>query len=303
MNVDTLYAETLDLSQNSYEFRKILEEFRDKLGFDYNLRGKRLIATAKDVERAIFFGDIHGDLETLYALSKKVDLISLLREGWYVVFLGDYVDRGYNQVETLLFIAKLKILHPSRVITLRGNHEPYKHLIPYPHDYPNHLSRRFGDREGDELYQLSREVFDLMPLALYVPGKILAVHGGPPIMRVINYDSAEEILNVEGDLEAIEDMLWSDPVDDEELYYTFSYRGAGKLWGMPITVKTLEKLKVRLIIRGHEPVEGYRFNHRGKVLTLFSMKNYYGNTYASCLKLDLRFIEDKESVEKSIISV
>ncbi|MEM1526789.1 MAG: metallophosphoesterase family protein [Ignisphaera sp.] len=301
MNI--LYTETIDLAQNSYEFRKTLEEFRDRLSFDYNLRDKHLVATVRDLEKAIFFGDIHGDLETLYTLCKKTDLLSLLRDSWYAVFLGDYVDRGYNQVETLMFVAKLKNLYPSRVITLRGNHEPYKHLTPYPHDYPNHLFNRFGKREGVELYELSREVFDLMPLALYSPGKLLAVHGGPPIIRVVKYDNIEDILRVEKDLEAIEDILWSDPVEDEELYYTSSYRGAGKLWGAPITIRTLEKLDIKLIIRGHEPVEGYRFNHRGRVLTLFSMKGHYNNTYASCLKLDLRLVDDVESVRKNIISV
>ncbi|MEM3979844.1 MAG: metallophosphoesterase family protein [Ignisphaera sp.] len=288
INIDNLYAEALDLSRNS---------------FDHSLRGKRLVATVRDIEKAVFFGDIHGDLDTLYTLCKKVDLPSLMRDGWYAIFLGDYIDRGYNQVETLIFIAELKTSYPSRVITLRGNHEPYKHLIPYPHDYPNHLISRFGRVEGAELYELSREVFELMPLVLYVPGKILAIHGGPPIMRVINYDNIEDILNIEGDLEAIEDILWSDPVEDEELNYTLSYRGAGKLWGVPITVKTLKKLNVKLIIRGHEPVEGYRFNHGGKVITLFSMKGYYDNSYASCLKLDLRFAEDREVTKKNIISV
>jgi hypothetical protein len=38
------------------------------------------------------------------------------------IMIGDFVDRGYNSVETitLLFLYKLKF--PDRLILLRGNH-------------------------------------------------------------------------------------------------------------------------------------------------------------------------------------
>lgn len=36
--------------------------------------------------------------------------------------MGDYVDRGFNSVETLLYILLLKIKHKSRITILRGNH-------------------------------------------------------------------------------------------------------------------------------------------------------------------------------------
>lgn len=292
MDLDILYNKAIEVANDYNEFLKILVEFKNILEFDYRLRNRRTVVVSKAVKKAIFFGDIHGDLETTYILCKKIDIISLLKNEWYAVFLGDYVDRGGQQLEALAFIAMLKTAFPSKVITIRGNHEPYKHLVPYPHDYPEQLIVRFGKPYGLELYELSRELFDFMPLALLVPGKLLAVHGGPPISRIVKYADAEEILAIENDSEALEDILWSDPIEDSSIGYIPSYRGAGKLWGPSITLEALKKLNIKLIIRGHEPVNGYRFNHNKRVLTLFSMKGYYNNLLASCLRLNVEDIND-----------
>lgn len=302
MNLDTIYEKALSVTQNHYEFQRILGELKNVLEFEHRLRNGKAVVV-ESIAKAVFFGDVHGDIETLYILCKKVDLYKLLKNNWFAVFLGDYIDRGYNQIETLAFIAMLKTENPSNVITLRGNHEPYKHLIPYPHDYPEHLKNTFGEAYGTELYELSREIFDLMPLALYVPGKLFAVHGGPPINRIKKFHTVDDILSIEGDDEAVEDILWSDPIETD-IEYVYSYRGAGKLWGTPITTLTLKKLDIELIVRGHEPVEGYRFSHNGRIITIFTMKGYYGNISASCLKLHLDKVSHGiRAVEEGIVSV
>lgn len=39
------------------------------------------------------------------------------------IFIGDFVDRGYNSVETLEYLICLKIKYSQHITLLRGNHE------------------------------------------------------------------------------------------------------------------------------------------------------------------------------------
>ena len=86
----------------------------------------------------------------------------------------------------------------------------------------------------------------------------------------------------------LEDILWNDP-DEKVLDFSFSPRGAGNLFGKRVTTEVLESLNAKILIRGHEASDvGFKINHDGKVLTLFSRKGApYFNRHGAYLQLPL----------------
>ena len=86
----------------------------------------------------------------------------------------------------------------------------------------------------------------------------------------------------------LEDLLWSDPTEDNAEVEA-SPRGAGKLFGRSVTTQVLTRLQAKILIRGHEASDsGYKINHNGKVLTLFSRKGSpYFNGFGAYLQLPL----------------
>ena len=213
----------------------------------------------------IVCGDIHGqfyDLTNIFKIGGKIPDKKYL-------FLGDYVDRGYNSVETLEYLFCLKLKYPDYITLLRGNHESRQ--ICFSYGFYEEVTRKYGNANP---WKFFNQVFDYLPLAAIIEGKIFCVHGGlsPKIcyidqIRLIN--RVQEIPH-EG---PFSDLMWSDP--DEVDGWQISSRGAGFLFGDKVVDEFNQLNDINLICRAHQLVnEGYKFWFDEKLVTVWSAPNY-----------------------------
>eukprot|EP00756_Hemistasia_phaeocysticola_P014221 Hpha_TRINITY_DN15329_c2_g2::TRINITY_DN15329_c2_g2_i1::g.89434::m.89434/K15498/PPP6C; serine/threonine-protein phosphatase 6 catalytic subunit len=226
-------------------------------------------------------GDIHGQHQ---------DLLKLFETGGEIpdtryIFMGDFVDRGHNSVETLTLLLCLKARYPDCITLLRGNHESRQVTTCY--GFWEEVQRKYGNAAP---WTWCTEVFDCMALAAVVDQKVFCVHGGlsPDICTL---DHIRLILRLreipnEG---SFCDLMWSDPGDGVD-GWSVSPRGAGYLFGPKIAAEWCLVNKLELVCRAHQLVqEGFKYHFpEENCVTVWSAPNYCyrcGNT-AAILELD-----------------
>lgn len=210
-------------------------------------------------------GDIHGqfnDLEKLISIGGHPSQTMYL-------FLGDYVDRGYNSVECLLLLLLYKLRYPDKIFLLRGNHESRQ--ITQIYGFYDECRRKFG---GSNAWRYCTDMFDYLPLAAIIHETIFAIHGGlSPSFDKINelkmLDRKQEIPS-DG---TMCDIMWSDP--EEGTGWKKSPRGAGYLFGEDIVDNFNQINGMEIIVRAHQLVyEGYKIMFNNKLVTVWSAPNY-----------------------------
>ena len=289
MNVDEMVERAIKM--RSEEMTRLVKKVKHMLKEER----KDGIFRLKKREYATIVGDLHGDLESLTFILKDSEF---LQNEDYLVFLGDYGDRGKNSPEVYSLILSLKLKYPKRIVLLRGNHEFPPDLRVYPHDLPDYLEMKYGT-EGKRVYENILKLFNLLYNAALVEKKYLLLHGGLPV----NTSSIEDIEfahKTHPQDSNLEEILWNDPIEGKGYYP--SPRGAGKIFGEDVTERILKKLEVKTLIRSHEPCDGVKVNHGGRILTLFSRKGSpYFNKFAAYLRLNLKE-EAKDAYELSEIA-
>jgi len=200
------------------------------------------------------------------------------------LILGDYVDRGYNSVETFELLLCLKLKYPGHITLLRGNHESRQISMTY--GFYEEIVRKYGNSNP---WRYFTDVFDYLAIAAIIEGKIFCIHGGlsPNISTVdqIRLLNRKTEIPHEG---SFCDLMWSDPDDIET--WVISNRGAGWIFGWRVVNEFNHLNDLDLICRAHQLVnEGYKYWFKDQnLVTVWSAPNYCyrcGNK-AAILKID-----------------
>lgn len=162
--------------------------------------------------------------------------------------MGDYVDRGFYSVETIILLVCLKIKYPSRITLLRGNHESRQ--ITQVYGFYDECLRKYGNAN---VWKMFTDLFDFLPLCALVENQILCMHGG----LSPGLDSLDDIKHLDRFQEVPHegpmcDLLWSDP--DERSGWGISPRGAGYTFGLDISESFNRKNGLSLVARAHQLV-------------------------------------------------
>ena len=234
-------------------------------------------------------GDIHGQYSDLLNIFTRLGTPS--NKNRYM-FLGDYVDRGTQSIETFVLISCYKILYPDDVVMLRGNHESAD--ISREYGFLDECRRRYNVK----LWKHFCDVFNTMSVAATISSIMddtplaFCAHGG--ISRELkNLDQINKIRKpIEVDDEGIMcDLLWSDPNPDGNGWKE-SDRGVSYIFGINQLHSFMNHFNFELVIRGHQVCEdGYEFFGNRSLVTVFSASNYCGefDNKAAVMKISERF--------------
>jgi serine/threonine-protein phosphatase PP1 catalytic subunit len=209
-------------------------------------------------------GDIHGQFADLIRLFQLCGFPPATN----YLFLGDYVDRGKNNLETILLLLCYKLRYPENFFLLRGNHECAG--ITRIYGFYDECKRRTNVKTWKKFV----EVFNCMPIAALIASKIFCVHGGlsPDLVDMGQIRQITRPCDVP-DSGLLTDLLWSDPEDTEEDWGE-NDRGVSYLFGKKVITNFLQRHDIDLICRAHQVVEdGYEFYQDRLLVTIFSAPN------------------------------
>ena len=177
------------------ELELVKEKFLQTYKSDKNngyYAAKRIIPAASAVAvHADFHGDKYAMLELIKDLAKrgytdKDNPFKIIKKDFYIVFLGDFVDRGPDGLEVLYLAMRLRVENPDQVELIRGNHENI--IMNLRKDifggFFMEVEKKLG-LTGLDFIRIINPIYNAMPSVLFLGVKsnnfvnyMMFVHGG-----------------------------------------------------------------------------------------------------------------------------
>jgi hypothetical protein len=230
-----------------------------------------VVRTTNPVPNEIWVvGDLHADVLALANILAFAQAQSSPDAPAHFLFLGDFVDRGVHDHETLLLLFRLLMDHPERVCLIPGNHDidlrfdeaanRFRVTIE-PAEYCDALNAALarGAPADLERVALARAFIRFCagrPKAVFLPDGTLFAHGGFP------HTDAQKDLAALGDLckpRCLDDFLWARIAESARVKRpNRSSRGHEFGWDTLVQFAKVatEKLglPVKRLVRGHDHV-------------------------------------------------
>jgi len=214
-------------------------------------------------------GDIHGQFDEL----RRIFELGGMPSNKKYLFLGDYVDRGPKQLETICLLFAFKVHYPETFHMLRGNHE--SESVSSYYGFLDECNVKFNKN----IFDIFVTVFDCMPVAAIVERKMFCVHAGisPELM------SFDQIRNIPRpvpipDYGLLCDLVWSDPHVSTRSWSKNHSRGISWFYGPQAITDFFRDFNMEVIVRAHEVVpEGFLFFAGLNCVTLYSTTTDAGN--------------------------
>lgn len=230
-----------------------------------------------DGTNVFVWGDIHGDYQALDSvlvfLREKghIDHHDQVSANCYLVFLGDYQDRGNESMRVIKRVLDLKIKNPETVFVLRGNHEDLTLAQSYADYVNNHIERK---NRYNYLSEINRMLY-FYALPSNLPEKKQSAIAS-------EYFTSAGVCNQSPAFTAY-GYLWND--FDEYAHVSYVHPGRGLVLGQDLTRALVTRMNgpfahVRCVVRGHQHSgsffsqlcqSGFKKIWQGLVYTLMSV--------------------------------
>lgn len=215
--------------------------------------------------KSVFVGDTHGDIEATRIIWDRFK--EEVSDGeTYLVFLGDYVDRGGHSQKNIDFLLSKKEKNQEGLVLLLGNHDAYHLRNLRPADFWQSLDENDYDFYKDLMY---------LPWLARSEG-LVAAHGALPFVSDLQEleRPSSDVFEKENDFDI---PIWIS-VTWGDLNRRVSGAQMDPLTGRPqfgeeVVLQYLQKHDWNLLIRSHQPgMQGWSFS--GNALTIFTSQAY-----------------------------